>query len=154
MSVFRRRPEAALSTAHAKATIAQGLTCTVTDGTREVVADMPAPVGGSELGPTPGFYARAAISGCVAIGIKMTAVRLGIELKSVIVGVEMDFDESALFGMGGASAAPLKTNINIKLNSDADPEILQGLVEEALEADPYFLALRDPQNVVTHIELG
>ena len=152
MSVFHRRPEAALDTKHADASISEGLTCTVTEGDREVVLDMPEPVGGSELGPSPGFHARAAIAGCVAIGIKMTAIRLGIELRSVKVGVDMDFDDSAIFGMGEASAAPLKTHLKITVASDADRETLQGLVDTALEADPYFLALRDPQKVETSLE--
>lgn len=153
MSVFERRPDTALDTMRAEATITQGLTCKVTEGEREFVVDMPAPLGGSELGPSPGYHARAAISGCVAIGIKMTAVRLGIELKAVTVGVDMDFDNSAMLGMGDASAAPLRTGITIRLDSDAEPDTLHALVEVALAADPYFLALRDPQMVETRIEL-
>lgn len=151
MSVFHRRPEAALDTKHADARITEGLTCRVIEGDREVVLDMPEPVGGSEMGPSPGFHARAAIAGCVAIGIKMTAIRLGIELKSVQVGVDMDFDDSAIFGMGEASAAPLRTRIKITLASDADPETLRELVDTALEADPYYLALREPQVVETFL---
>ena len=154
MSVFKRRPEAALDSKHAEARIAEGLTCKVTEGDREVVLDMSEIMGGSALGPAPGFHARAAISGCVAIGIKLTAVRLGIELRSVHVGLDMDFDDSALLGMGEASAAPLRTRIKITLASDADEETLQGLVDAALKADPYFLALRDPQKVETSLEFA
>ena len=152
MSVFHRRPEAAFDTKHADARISEGLTCTVTEGDREVVLDMSEPVGGSELGPSPGFHARVAIAGCVAIGIKMKAIRLGIELRSVQVGVDMDFDDSAIFGMGEASAAPLSTHLKITLASEADRETLRRLVDTALEADPYFLALRDPQKVETSLE--
>jgi uncharacterized OsmC-like protein len=79
MAVFEKRPEAALGTKRAEATISGGLTCTVTEGDRRAVMDMPEPLGGSEAGPSPGFHARAAVSGCIAIGIKMTAIRLGIE---------------------------------------------------------------------------
>lgn len=153
MSVFHRRPEAALDTKRADARVDRGLTCTVSEGDLEVVVDMPAPVGGSEMGPTPGFHARAAVSGCVAIGIKMTAVRLGIDVRSVDVGVEMDFDDSAIFAMGEASAAPLRTRISIRLDSDAEAETLRSLVDTALQCDPYFLALRDPQTVETRIEV-
>jgi len=153
MSVFERRPDAALDTRHSEATITNGLMCKVTGEDRDVILDMPAPVGGSELGPTPGFHARTAIAGCIAIGIKMTAVRFGIDLKSVKVDVEMDFDDAAIFGMGEASAAPLRTRIGIRLKSDVQPEQLQELIKAALEADPYYLALRDPQNVETKFEL-
>ena len=153
MSVFQHRPEAAMNTMRAEATITQGLACRVTEGEREFMLDMPAPLGGNDTGPTPGYHARAAISGCVAIGIKMTAARLGIELRSLTVGVDMDFDNSAMLGMGEASAAPLRTGITIRLDSDADPDALRALVDAALEADPYYLALRDPQRVETRIEM-
>jgi uncharacterized OsmC-like protein len=151
MAVFRRRPETALSSVAAEATVGSGLTCTFVQGAHSAVMDMPATVGGSDEGPTPGFFARAAIAGCVAIGIKMTAARLGIEVKSVRVGLEMDFDNSAMFGMGSASAAPLVTRLDVALESDAAAEALEDLVETALRADPYFLALRDPQHVETRI---
>ena len=153
MSVFRRRPDAAMDTKHSEARITEGLTCTVREGDQEVVLDMPEPIGGSGQGPSPGFHARAAVSGCVAIGIKMTAVRLGIALRSVHVGVDMDFDDSAMFGMGEASAAPLKTRIKIALDSDADEASLRKLVDTALEADPFYLALLEPQNVETFLEV-
>ena len=153
MAIFERRPMAALSCSQVEATVSDGLVCHVTDGKHAVVLDMPAPVGGTEAGPTPGFHARVAVSGCIAIGIKMTAVRLGIELKSVNVVVEMDFDDSALFGMGNASAAPLKSRVNVRLESHADSGMLDNLVETALAADPYFLALRDAQDVATRIEV-
>ena len=83
----------------------------------------------------------------------MTAIRLGIELRSVNVVVDMDFDDSAILGMGESSAAPLRTGVTIRLDCDADRETLEALVEKALAADPYYLALRDPQNVETRIEM-
>lgn len=154
MSVFRRRPETALDTVTALATITSGLTCKFEQGEHSAIIDMPATVGGSDEGPTPGFFARAAIAGCVSIGIKMTAIRLGVELKSVKVGLEMDFDNSAMFGMGEATAAPLMTRLDIELESEASKEELESLVETALKADPYFLALRDPQHVETRVTVA
>jgi len=153
MSVFQRRPEMAMDTVAAVATVDCGLTCTFVQGEHSAVMDMPATVGGSDDGPTPGFFARAAISGCVAIGIKMTAVRLGIDLHSVKVGLEMDFDNSAIFGMGDASAAPLITRLDVALESDSGEEVLEKLVETALKADPYYLALRDPQHIEIKIRV-
>lgn len=153
MSVYHRRPEAAQSTVRADATVGEGLVCHVREADKEVVLDMPTPVGGTDTGPTPGFHARVAISGCIAIGIKMTAARLGVDVRRVNVSVDMDFDDSAMFEMGSASAAPLKTRIGIQLESGADPDRLNALVQTALAADPYFLALRDPQNVETHVEV-
>lgn len=154
MAVFQRRPETAMDKVAGVATVTSGLTCTFVQGEHSAVMDMPAAVGGSDDGPTPGFFARAAIAGCVAIGIKMTAARLGIEIRSVSVDLEMEFDNSAIFGMGEATAAPLVTRLAIALESEAGQDVLESLVETALKADPYFLALRDPQHVETRISVA
>ena len=153
MRVYERRPDKALSSMSIDARIEGGLACTITDGTREVIVDMPEPVGGDSMGPTPGFHARAAVAGCVAIGIKMTAAREGIELKSVNVNVGMDFDDSAVFAMGENTAAPLKTIISIDLESDTGEAELKAMVDRALASDTYFLALRDPQVVETRLKV-
>ena len=64
----------------------------------------------------------------------------------------MDFDDGASLGLGSNTAAPMQTRLNIALKSDAPADKLNSMVDRALEADPFFLALRDPQAVVTKIE--
>ena len=145
-------PSAAMSTTTAKAVIGEGLACEVSDGERSTVVDMPPSMGGQASGPTPGFHARAAVASCVAIGIKLTATRAGIALEKVEVDVQMDFDDGASLGLGNNSAAPMPTRLNIALKSDTSDDALRAMVDQALEADPFFLALRDPQAVVTMIE--
>jgi uncharacterized OsmC-like protein len=113
--------------------------------------DMGAVLGGGDAAPSPGFYIRAGLIGCIAIGIKMTAAREGTQVDSVDVDVEMDFDDSAMLGMGANSAAPLSTRITISVDSPAPPATIESMVDRALAADPFFLALRDPQSVVTRV---
>ena len=55
--------------------------------------------------------------------------------------------------MGSNTAAPMSTKLLIRVKSDCSDEELNTLVTEALEADPYFLALRDPQTVTSEIEI-
>jgi uncharacterized OsmC-like protein len=124
----------------------------VTDGTNVAQVDMPVGFGGTATGPSPGFHARAAVASCTAIGIKSAAARAGLTLEQVNVRVEMDFDDGAIFGMGSNTAAPISTKLLISLKSDCSDEELNTLVTEALEADPYFLALRDRQTVTSEIE--
>jgi len=145
--VFRKRPEKARSTNHATAIIKDGLTCTFTQGELCAVMDMPEIMGGDATGPTPGFFARAGIAGCVSMGIKQTAVIAGAVFDTVTVDIETDFDDGAMMGLGDASAAPLETRLAIRINTNLpDPEV-SALVEKALSMDPWFLALRDAQNV-------
>jgi organic hydroperoxide reductase OsmC/OhrA len=106
LSIFERKPSAALSSARTSGRLDEGLRCTVSSGQLDVRMDMPQELGGAGSAPTPGFFIRAGLIGCVAIGIKMTAAREGVPLESVDVDVEMDFDDRAIFGVGDNSAAP------------------------------------------------
>jgi uncharacterized OsmC-like protein len=151
---FRRKPGMAFSTVKGSASVADGLLCRYRQDSREVSMDMGTVLGGTGVEPTPGFYFRAAVAGCIAIGIKMTAAREGIEIESVDVGIEMDFDDSALLGMGTHTAAPLETRLAISIKSRADGGGLKTLVDRALAADPFFLALKDAQKVITTLEPG
>lgn len=140
-------PAAARSTIVTTGRIDEGLTCHVKQGRFTAVADLGRGMGGDAEGPSPGFYGRAAIVGCVGMGVKMLAAREGLVFDSMTITVETDFDDAALFGLGNASAAPLVTRIEIEITSDADPAQVSDCVGRALEMDPWFLALRDAQLV-------
>ena len=104
-------------------------------------------MGGEAAGPSPGFFARSAIVGCVGIGIKMLAAREGFRVERLAVTVETDFDDTALMGLGESSAGPLRTRIAVDIESPDDPARIADMVNRALERDPWFLALRDAQVV-------
>ena len=150
---YATRPDSALSTSHASAEVGDGLKCGFKQGTETAVMDLPEVMGGTNQGPTPGFHARAAVSGCVAIGIKMEAANQGISIDSIHVGIEMDFDDSAALGIGSNSAAPLATRLEIKVTTDHKESDIQALVAQVLEKDTFFLALRDAQPVTAEIVL-
>ena len=65
----------------------------------------------------------------------------------------MDFDDSAMFGIGENTEAPLDTRLLIKIVSDEGQKRLQNLVDRVLEIDPYFLALRDAQSVSAELKV-
>ena len=93
VDVYRKRPSAALSTSSLVGEVGDGLGCRISDGTHSMVADMPRVMGGGDTGPTPGFYARAGIVSCIAIGLKMLAARAGHDFRRVRVRVENDFED-------------------------------------------------------------
>ena len=150
---YATRPDSALSTSHASAEVGDGLKCVFKQGTETAVMDLPEVMGGTNQGPTPGFHARAAVSGCVAIGIKMEAANQGISIDSIHVGIEMDFDDSAALGMGSNSAAPLATRLVITVTTEHEESDIQALIARVLENDTFFLALRDAQPVTAEIVL-
>ena len=149
--VFRRKPSAAMDTIRAAGRIERGLVCNVRQGDHTAVMDMAAAIGGDGSAPTPGFFIRAGLVGCIAIGIKLTAAREGIDIGAIDVDVEMDFDDGAMLGVGDNSAAPLETRVTITVESIAPWEKVEAMIGRALECDPYFLALRDAQSVKTRL---
>lgn len=153
MSVFAKRPEHARSVDRGTAEVLDGLTCVYEQDGHRISLDMPETVGGSEEAPSPGFFGRAAICGCLAIGIKMTAARENLHLDAVCVAIEQDWDHRGLFAMEGASPVPDDTRIAIEIASPEPGAQLRGMVDRALAADPWFLAFRDAQPVSTAISV-
>lgn len=146
-------PEKARSTIRTTGEIDEGLACKITQGKFEAITDLGFGMGGDCDGPSPGFFARTAIVGCVGIAVKMLAAREGLRFESVQVAVETDFDDAALFGIGAGGAAPAETRVSIGIVTDGDDERARGIVDRALAMDPWFLALRDPQHVVTSVSV-
>ena len=151
IAVYREKPKTAFSSAQASGHVGEGLTCRFRQGDREAIMDMSKVIGGDEKGPSPGFFIRAGLAGCVAIGIKLTATREGVAIDAIDVDLEMDFDDGAMFGVGSNTAAPLETRFTITLQSSAPWEEVTAMVDRALAADPYFLALRDAQSVTARV---
>ena len=83
-TLFRKKPAAALATIRATGRTVDGLSCHVRQGAYEAVMDMPVGIGGKGSAPTPGFFVRAGLAGCIATGIKLTAVQEGIDIVVIL----------------------------------------------------------------------
>ncbi len=140
-------PEKAVSTALISGTVSEGLQCQVSQGQHRVAMDLGKTMGGDGTAPSPSFFAKAGLVGCLAIATKMTAARAGLNIRSVHVEIETDTDTLAMFGLGGGSAAPLDTRIEITIDSDEDDIVIDALIDQVLVIDTWFLALRDAQPV-------
>jgi uncharacterized OsmC-like protein len=147
-------PAACQRTYSTRGQIRAGLACHIEQGRLSAITDLGPAMGGDAAGPSPGFYARSAIVGCVGIGIKMLAVREGLVLETLTVTVETDFDDTALMGLGANAAAPMATRVIIDIESAEDPSHIARIVDIALERDPWFLALRDAQVVNPQLNLS
>ena len=147
IDVFEKRPETGRSSIAATAVISDGLRVDFTQGEHSAVMDLPETMGGEGIGPTPGFFGRAGIAGCVAMGIKQAAILAELVFDNITVDIENDFDDGAVYGMGTCSAAPLETRLAIRIQTAVPEAEVVALVEHVLQRDPWFLALRDAQVV-------
>jgi len=153
ISAYTKRPNLAMIIDRGTAEVHDGLTCTYEQGGHSVCMDMPTAIGGDDQGPTPGYFGRAAICGCIAMGIKMTATRENLRIQSVRVGIEQDFDDRGILAMNGADAAPQDTRIIIEIVSQEAQNRVNEIVDTALAHDPWFLAFRDAQQVSTAVSV-
>ncbi len=149
--VFRKKPATAFNTKRASGPIESGLVCRARQDNHTAVMDMPEPIGGEGSAPSPGFHIRVGLVGCIAVGIKLTAAREGIDVGAIEVDVEMDFDDAAMIGVSDNTAAPLETRVTIAVESAAPWDAVTAMVGRALERDPYFVAFRDAQSVKTKL---
>jgi len=151
VDVYRKKPSTALSSPSVVGTIEEGSLCRITDGVHEVITDLPETMGGEDAGPSPGYFARAGLAGCVAIGIKMQAARAGLLFRCISVQVETDFDDRAFYGFGDKTPAPVETRFVIEIDCDLDEEALSEFVNDVLDHDTWYVALRDAQTVKASI---
>lgn len=145
--VFTKRPDYARSQSGGVADLRDGLSCRYQEGGRVQMVDMPSALGGDDAAPTPGFFGRAAISSCIAIGIKMMATREGITVDQVRVHVTQEWDNRGVLAMAGADASCRTCQVSVELSSRESEPLLHDLVARALTVDPWFLTYRDSQPI-------
>jgi uncharacterized OsmC-like protein len=131
-------PSLGRGTGITRARIREGLTCDVEAGPWRFVADMPQSAGGSEAGPTPGVYGRAALASCLAIGYTMYAARLGVPIQSLEVEVEADYDDSALYGVSDSPPGYLEVRYIVTVESSAPEADVLRVLDEGDAHSPYL----------------
>ena len=132
------KPSLGLGTGISRARITDGLTCKVTEGNYTLVADMPQQAGGNAAGPTPGVFGRAALGSCLAIGYMMQAAKMGLLVEALEVEVQADYDDGALFGTSNLPPGYLEVRYRVTIESDAGPEEIQQMLDEADKHSPYL----------------
>lgn len=98
-----------------------GYICDIKAGNHQLVADEPVPLGGTDLGPTPYVYLKAALGACTAMTIRMYAERKKWPLQDAIVTLRhsRDGNKESVFER------------DIQLIGDLDAEQKQRLLDVA-----------------------
>ena len=152
--IFEKRPASALDTTKSRAVLSKGFLVNVTEGDNTAVMDMGEVMGGTGAGPTPGFFGRAGLISCVAMGIKIAAAVERVPLDSVIVEIEMDWDNRGMFGTDNAPPDPVSTRLIISVQSPAPKATIQQIIEEGLRNDAWLQITLRPQNIEKIIRIN
>jgi len=135
--LLRAKPGFAKSTQVSVARLGKGLSCEIRSGEHVLHADVPTADAGEDSGPTPGQIMRSGVAGCLAIGYRQWAARLGVPLTDVEVEVACEIDARGQLGMGeGVPARWQRIAYTVRLTSDADESALHALVEHADRVSP------------------
>lgn len=160
-SVLRRRPEAGLQDdTPALAQWAGGLRARAAhaNGTA-LVTDMPAEIGGSGEGVTPGWLLRAALASCAVTRIAMSAAAAGIVLQTLEARAHSRSDARGLFGLcesDGArvSAGPGDVHLVVRIGAaGVAAQRLRALVHESCACAPVSRAMEEPLPVALQVEV-
>ena len=149
------RPSVALGTMKSTTRLEDGMRCISTCGDWKIELDEPESVGGDGSAPSPGVYALAAISGCLAMCIKNFAVIDGLEIDAVNVDIEADYDEHNAYGLKPVPPAGYTGfRIDIELESDAPEDQLQEIVGKAMEFDSWYRVFTNAQQIEARISVN
>jgi len=136
------------------AVVEKGLACRVEEKNHVLTADLPPSMGGEDTGPSPSALLRAALSSCVAMGVKMWAARRQVAINRIEVRVETDVDARGQFGVSETIAPGFESvRVQIHVESAADQDVLADIVETSLRFSPLMDAFRQAQAVETHVRI-
>jgi len=152
-AAFRREPELGVGTETSVISVVDGLRCEIRDGDWSLSVDMPEAAGGSGSAPTPGVLGRAALGSCLALTYMMWASKEGIDIQSLHVEVQADFDDGAMFGTSDAAPGYSEVRYAVKIQSGSDEAAIIRLLDEAERHSPYLDVFTRPQRVVRRIEI-
>lgn len=137
------------------AVVEDGLTCRVQEKHHGMTADLPPSMGGADAGPSPSALLRAALSSCVAMGVKMWAARRDVAIDRVEVRVETDVDARGQFGVAEEISAGFEDiRMHIHVKSPAEEEVIRDIVETSLRFSPLMDALCKAQTIHTDVSLA
>ncbi len=123
VALFKKRPSAAQLTLTTTVRTGGGTTCEVEGDGWKFTADQPETQGGNGEGPSPLFFANAALGTCLAMGFASCFANKGVPLDGVEVRVEADYDYRG--GLGISKDVPVgfkEMRYDVEIDSDASEE--------------------------------
>jgi uncharacterized OsmC-like protein len=98
--------------------------------------DRPAALGGADRGPAPGELVLAALGACVAQAFIEGASMRGVQLDRLEVAAEGHLDLRGSVGVDGVRPGMSRVHLDVEVASDADTEVLDALLAEAVRRSP------------------
>ena len=150
---LERRPSLAKGTARTSVTVRDGLRCDVREGSWSLTLDMPGKAGGSDAGPTPGVFGRAALGGCLAICYAQMAAVHGLPIKDLTVEVEADYDGRGEYGFREVGQVYSEFRYRVRVTSPASAAEVERVFDEGEANSSIVQAFRLPHRVMRTLDV-
>jgi uncharacterized OsmC-like protein len=133
-----KHPNLGIGTERSISTITDGLRCTSEEGAFRLETDLPDTMGGDGSGPSPGVLGRAALGSCLAMGYQIRAAQLGVDLASLSVEIEADFDVIGMLSLE-STARPGYSEVryHVRIESSAPEADILRVLDEGDVLSPY-----------------
>ncbi|HEV8283202.1 MAG TPA: OsmC family protein [Chitinophagaceae bacterium] len=132
------RPSLGSGTGISKTKIKNGLLCEIQEGNWKFLIDMPESVGGTAQAPSPGVYGRAALGSCLAITYMIKAAQRNIEVSSLEVEVQTDYNQGGLMGTADVPPGYSEVRYKVTIESEAAEEDILKMLDDADLHSPYL----------------
>jgi uncharacterized OsmC-like protein len=152
--VVTARPSVGQGTAVTRATLGPGLSVDIEEGPWTFTVGMTEKYGGSNSGPNPGVYGRAALGSCLAIGYAMWAARLGVPIESLSVEVHAAYDVRGELGLS-EDIRPGYESIKcvVSVETTASEQTVNEWLDKADRHSSWLDDLRNPVPVTRELRL-
>lgn len=153
-NMVEAKPAIGQRTYKSVATVGQTLACAVREKEWRFASDTPEAMGGENGAPSPSTLFRASVAGCVAMGIKMWAARLDVDVQHVEVCFSTDVDARGQFGVCDEIPPGFeRAHLKICATSDAPEDDVRNAIASSLRYSPIIDVVKDSFPIETEIEI-
>lgn len=147
------KPSLGTGTGTSKTRIKNGLLCEIQEGKWNFSVDLPESSGGTALAPPPGVLGRAALGSCLAITYMIKAAQLNVEIASLEVEVQTDYNHGGLFGTADVAPGYSEVRYNVTIESDAAEEDIMSMLDDADRHSPYLYIFAGAQTCKREVKI-
>lgn len=149
------RPERGQRVYRNTARLRAGTFCEIVEGQHVLQADVGRALGGLGIAPSPSMILRAALTSCVAIGVKQAAARVGVEIDAVDVTLETDVDARGQLAVAdNITPGFLGIRLVIEVTSQAPRPDIDVIVARSLRYSPLIEVFAKPQTLTHEIRVS
>lgn len=154
-SLIEKRPEIGQRDFVSSASVKDGMQCKINEKGWSLATDVPEAMGGENTAPSPGVLFRASISSCVAMGIRMWAEQMDVQIDAINVEFMAHADARGQFGICDDVTPGFETGaLSIFLTSDALSCDISKVVKTSLRYSPMLDAIKGRFPIDTKIEIS